>query len=41
MNRFDAINVLKGFVGIRGNRACGAIIFIEKLGIIHELVKKL
>jgi hypothetical protein len=41
INRFDIINILERFVRTRRNRARGAIIFIEKLGIIHELVKKL
>jgi hypothetical protein len=41
INRFNTISVLERFVGTRGNQARGAIIFIEKLGIIRELVKKL
>jgi hypothetical protein len=41
MSRFDAINALEGFVRTRGNQARGAIILMEKLGIIRELVKKL
>ena len=41
MSRFDAISALEGFVGTRGNRARGAIVLVEKLGIIRELVKKL
>jgi hypothetical protein len=41
INKFDTISALEGFVGTRGNRARGTIILIEKLGIIHELVKKL
>jgi hypothetical protein len=41
INRFDTISILEGFVRTRGNRARGAIILVEKLGIIRELVKKL
>jgi hypothetical protein len=41
ISRFDAISILEGFVRTRGNRARGAIILIEKLGIMRELIKKL
>jgi hypothetical protein len=41
ISRFDIISILEGFIGTRGNRARGTIVFIEKLGIIRELVKKL
>jgi hypothetical protein len=41
ISRFDAINALERFVRTRGNRARGAVILVEKLGIIRELVKKL
>jgi hypothetical protein len=41
ISRFNTISVLEGFVRTKGNRARGVIIFMEKLGIIRELVKKL
>jgi hypothetical protein len=41
INRFDAINILEGFVGTRGNRTRGTIVLVEKLGIMREFVKKL
>jgi hypothetical protein len=41
ISRFDAISILERFVGIRGNRARGTIVLVEKLGIIREFVKKL
>jgi hypothetical protein len=41
ISRFDIINTLERFVGTKGNQARSAIVLIEKLGIIRELVKKL
>jgi hypothetical protein len=41
MSRFDVINILEEFIRTRGNQARGAIVLMEKLGIIHELIKKL
>jgi hypothetical protein len=41
ISRFNTISILEGFVRTRGNQARGAIVLVEKLGIIRELVKKL
>jgi hypothetical protein len=41
ISRFDIINILEGFIRTKGNRAYSAIILMEKLGIIRELIKKL
>jgi hypothetical protein len=41
MSRFDVTSTLGGVVKMRGNQARSAIETIERLGIMHRLVKRL
>ena len=41
MSRYDATCVQRGVFGRRGNRLGGTIGLVEKLVIMHELVKKM
>jgi hypothetical protein len=41
MSRFDAIRAQGGVVRMRGSRVHSAVETVERLGIIHGLVKKI
>jgi hypothetical protein len=41
MSRFDAISALEGLIEARGIRLRDVVVLVERLVIMHELVKKL